>query len=80
MARMAWGLAVILAVSGCQSTAGPDILDHGGVSYTSARTGAIGNQLKPLTLTLSPGVTYAGCLVVESVTQDHADFGLGLVC
>ena len=31
-------------------------------------------------LTLSPGVIYGGCLVVESVKQDHADFGLGLVC
>ncbi len=79
-ARQAWALAVLLAVSGCQSVLTPDAWDHGGVSYASARRGDYGNRLKPMDLTLSPGVTYGGCLVVESVKQDHADFGLGLVC
>ena len=79
-ARLAWGLGVLLAVSGCQSVLAPDPWDHGGVSYASARRGDYGNRLKPMDLMLSPGVTYGGCLVVESVKQDHADFGLGLVC
>lgn len=50
------------------------------MNYASARRGGIGNRVKPLDLTLEPGVTYGGCLVVESVQQDNADFGLGLVC
>ena len=78
--RLVYGLAVLLAVSGCQSVLSPDGWDHGGVSYASARRGDVGNRLKPMDLTLSPGVSYGGCLVVESVKQDHADFGLGLVC
>ena len=78
--RLVWGLGVLLAVSGCQSVLAPDAWDHGGISYASARRGDYGNRLKPMDLTLSPGVTYGGCLVVESVKQDNADFGLGLVC
>lgn len=82
-ARLAFGLAALLLVSGCQSgfsgqpgSAG----NSSGMNYASARRGGIGNRVKPLDLTLEPGVTYGGCLVVESVQQDNADFGLGLVC
>ena len=80
MARLAWGLALLLTASGCQSVLTPDAWDNGGVAYASAHRGDYASRLKPMDLTLSPGVTYSGCLVVESVKQDHADFGLGLVC
>ena len=80
VARLAWGLAVLLTASGCQSVLPPEAWDNGGAAYASSHRGDYASRLKPMYLTLSPGVTYGGCLVVESVKQDHADFGLGLVC
>ncbi len=80
VARLACVLAALMVVSGCQSALAPDAWDHGEVNYASARRGGFANRAKPLDLTLEPGVTYDGCLVVESVKQENAQFGLGLVC
>ena len=79
-ARLAFGLAALLLVSGCQSGLSESAGDSSGMNYASAQRGGIGNRLQPMDLTLQPGVPYGGCLVVESVRQDNADFGLGLVC
>ncbi len=72
-------LAAMLCLSACQSASGPGAGD-GGAVLTSSRWGGHGKRLRPLDLTLAPGVPFGGCLVVENVKLGDAEAGPGLVC
>ena len=77
-------LAALLSLGACQSAltgmspAGG--WEDGATQFASARPGIHGSRLRPLELTLEPGVPFGGCLVIETVPLGSAEAGSGLIC
>ncbi len=77
-------LAALLSLGACQSAltgmtpAGG--WEDGATQFASARPGVHGSRLRPLELTLEPGVPFGGCLVIETVQLGGAEAGSGLIC
>jgi hypothetical protein len=77
-------LAVLLVLGGCQSpimgdSQGVDWNDAG-VSLAAAHRGGRTARLRPLDLTLEPGVPFGGCIVIDPVKLGDAETGTGLIC
>jgi hypothetical protein len=77
-------LAILLSLSACQSAMSQldpmGAWDDGGVRLASSRWGGYPSRLRPLDLTLEPGVPFGGCLVIETVKLGAAETGSGLIC